>query len=710
MKLKTEPSCYSNAYPPLLSSSGLAAGSSPYPECRLHTSSTTSSSSFENTCHHQQSFPPTRKPSFSQASKPDIPDKPAANRFSVLDELPQSPPDTYCDSTSATTSARNQKRRGKRGGKRRRPRHSALGQTEDCEELCGKMATLSLNTDESQSLPKQFSDESHLDSKSESTIVSIESVRHHWAPQFLPNATSSTPVFDKAHLQQSVGTQSMIKLAALSQSGTEFKDMSNCIVSSQFHFPALLTSLAFADSAASPREFDSTEPPPKKRKLGNTAPTTFQLSPGRGKVAGATSSGALPDGFRPSLRVSRDAAKHKFMEISTLGLQPMPQIKHRSSFLRPTMSFVSSSYADTPITTTAPILPKFSFEELSPTCTSSLYPAALSVSSQLQLASASERSLTPLVPYPSLTKSPAQRWKELSKDASVLQDSNLAHTTASSTNPCSSVGRSQLWRRPTIPKVQNSALFSALCSSGRGASPPKLDSDGSLKDFFDMGHSNQCWCSKHTSEKPYLSNDIGDASLLSLPDMKANPTSAQPREQGLHPGGDSSRSHEPNSTSTPTETGTDVGADAEIDSQISDSEFEDWYGLDDITCQKVAYEDDWAFVSHAVKDREFQSHSPSDSASESSAHTYEASVSTSLPLTPTISLDSTIRTVSSDLNDGDTPNSWMMKAVCFSQSQDCAMCLRCECICISSSVGAVEWPSLQESLEVRQRGRTQRMW
>jgi hypothetical protein len=506
----------------------------------------------------------------------------------------------------------------------------------------------------------------------------------------------------------------MIKPAPLSQSGTEFKNMSKCTVSSQFHFPALLTSPAFADSAASPREFDPTEPPPRKRKLGNTAPTTFQLYTGRGKVAGATSFGALPDEIRPSLRVRRDAAKHKFMEISTPDLQPMPHTKHRLSLLRPTVSFVSSPYADTPIATTAPILPKFSFEELSPTCTSSLYPAALSVSSQLQPAFESAKILTPLVTYSSFTKSPAQIWKELSKDASVLQDSNLAHTTASSTNPCSPVGRSQLWRRPTIPKVQNSALFSALCSSGRGASPPKLDSDGSLKDFFDMGHSNQCWCSKHTSEKPYLPNDIGDASLLSLPGMEANSTSAQPREQGLHPGGDSSRSHEPNSTSTPTETGTDVGADSEIDSQISDSEFEDWYDLDDITCQKVAYEDDWAFVSHGAQDREFQSHSPSDSASESSARTYEASVSTSLPLTPpltpNISLDSTMRTVASDLNGGDTPNSWMMKAVCFSQSQDCAMCLRFECICSSASVSAVEWPSLQESVGVRQRGITQGMW
>jgi hypothetical protein len=576
------------------------------------------------------------------------------------------------------------------------------------------MATLSLNSDESQSLPKQSSNKSHLDSTSESTLVSIEGVRHHWAPQFLPNATSSTPVFDKARLQQGVGTQSTIKPAPLSRSGTSFKNISKSTVSSQSHFPALLTSLAFADSAASPEEFDSTEPPPKKRKLGNTAPTTFQLYPGRGKVARATSFGALSNEIRPNLRVSRDAAKHKLMEIPTLDLQTMPHIKHRSSLPRPTVSFVSSSYADTPTTTTAPVLPRFSFEELPPTCTSSLYPAALSVPSQLQPAFKLARILTPLVTFPSFTKPSAQIWKGLSKDASVLQNSNSTHKTASSTNPCSPVEHPQLWRRPTIPKTQKSALFPVLRSSGGGISPPKLDSDGGLGGFFDMGHSSQCWCSKHTSGKPCVPKDIGDASLPSLSNMNADSTSAPPREQELDPETDSFGSHEPNSTSSPTQTGSDVGAVSEIDSQISDSEFEDWYGLDDITCQKVAYEDDWAFVSHGAQGRDFQSHSPSESASESSAHTYEASVSTSLPLTPSltpnISLDSTMRTVASDLNDGDTSNSWMMKAVCFSQSQDCAMCLRCECICSSASVSAVEWPSLQESVGVRQRGRTQGMW
>jgi hypothetical protein len=638
-------------------------------------------------------------------------DKPAANRFSVLAELSQSPPDTYHDSNSATTSARSQKRRGKRGGQRRRLRPSAPGQTEDCEELCGKMATLSLNRDESQSLPKQPSNESHLDSTSERSLISMESVRHHWAPQFLPNATSSTPVFDKAHLQQPVGTQSMIKPAPLSQSGKKSKDMSKSTVSSQLHFPVLLTSLAFADSAGSPPEFDSTEPPPKKRKFCNTAPTTFQLYPGYGKMAEVASCGVLPNDIRPSFRLNRDAVKHKSMEISTLDPQPMPHIEHGSSLLRPTVSFVPSSYADTPMTTTAPTLPKFSFEGLSPTCTSSMYPAALSVSSHLQPAFESAKLPTPLVMYPSFTKSPAQIWKELSKDASVFQDSNLTHTTASLTNPCSPVVRSQLWRRPTIPKAQNSTLFSALRSSGRGVPPPKLGSNGSPEDFFDMGHSSQCWCLKHTSRKPCVPNDIGDASLLSLPDTKADSTSAPPRQQGIDPEADFFGSHGPNSTSTPTEIGTDIGADSEINSQISDSEFEDWYGLDDITCQKVAYEDDWAFVSHGAQDCDFRSHSPSDSASESSTHTYEASVSTSLPpLTPTISLDSTMRTVLSDLNDGDTSNSWMMRAMCFSQSQDCAMCLRCECICSSASASAVEWPSLQESMEARQGGRIRGMW
>jgi hypothetical protein len=85
--------------------------------------------------------------------------------------------------------------------------------------------------------------------------------------------------------------------------------------------------------------------------------------------------------------------------------------------------------------------------------------------------------------------------------------------------------------------------------------------------------------------------------------MNADSTSAPPREQELDPGTDS---HEPNSTSSSTQTGSDVGAGSEIDSQISDSELEDWYGLDDITCQKVAYEDDWAFVSHGAQDRDFQ--------------------------------------------------------------------------------------------------------
>ncbi|RAR05255.1 hypothetical protein DDE82_004001 [Stemphylium lycopersici] len=103
---------------------------------------------------------------------------PAANRFSILADLHESPtiPEWPCD--SAPTSATGTRRRGRRGGKHHKSKSGDARQVrererEDINALCQKFAALCLED----GLPQK-----------NTTSSSFECDRPYWAPQFLPNA------------------------------------------------------------------------------------------------------------------------------------------------------------------------------------------------------------------------------------------------------------------------------------------------------------------------------------------------------------------------------------------------------------------------------------------------------------------------------------------------------------------------------------------
>jgi hypothetical protein len=539
----------------------------------------------------------------------------------------------------------------------------------------------------------------------------MEKVRHHWVPQFLPNVITSTPVFSKAHPQRPTGSQPPMNTALLPRSGTRPDGvLKNLVPPPQSNLSAFLSSFEFANSVGHGSELNSTEPPSKKRKFCNTAPTAFRQNQRHGKQVSSGCHDAPPSEVRPSSCLSRNAAKHKPTGISILGHRPISPTERESPFSSHAVSSRISSYVTTP-NTTAPTLPKFSFEELSPTCTSTPCSAALSITSQLKSASEQAKLPPTLVTYPPLTHLPAQTWKEAPKKRPVHKNSNLINANISLTDPYSPVSHSQSWRQIAIPEALSSTLLPTFCSSKEDVSSPSSDLNRGLEDFFDMGHSKQCWCSKHRAVASYVSDSIEDASLLSPLAIGADPTNTLLREQEQDL--ETRFSHLPGSSAmeSQTETGTEVGTDSKIHSRGSDTEFEDWHSLDEITHQDIAGEEEWAFISRGAPHHEAQFIPFSGSASETSVLiSLPPTPPLTPPLTPAIPLHSTLHTVSSDEDDADTPDPWMMNAVCFSQSRDCAMCLRCECVCNSANVSAVEWPSLQESMEMRQRGRACRMW
>ena len=569
------------------------------------------------------------------------------------------------------------------------------------------MATLCLDCDESQSGPQQ----SHYDSQSfstkESTLIPIESVRHHWAPQFLPNAILSTPVFSKAHRQRPTDSQPPMNTAPFPRSGiTSDETLENISSPPQFNLSTFLSSLASTNSVGCGTELGSTGPPSKKRKFcNNTAPTTLPNNQGHGERVSAGFDDISSSEAGPSSYLSHTAAKHKSTGTSTLSYRPMYPIERESPLSSYALVSRPSPYA-TRSTTTAPTLPKFLFEELSPTCIPTLS-AAPSITSQLKTSFEQAKLITPLVAYPSLTDFPAQAWKEAHNKRLILENPDQARTKTLLAEPCSSVVRSSLWRQSSTSKVLRPTFFSTFCSLEKDAFPSNSKLNTKPEDFFEMGHSIQCWCSKHREAASRASNSMKDASLLSPSTIAADSTQPLLQEQELDLETGLSHLPESNAMDTHMEAGTEIGTDPKI---YPSSESEDWYDLDDVTCQKTAFEEeDWAFVPHGASYHELQTDSLPDSDSLS-----EASVSISLPptppLTPNVPLTSTPHTALSDDDDGNATNSCMMNAVCFSQDRDCTMCLRCECACNSANASAVEWPSLKESVEMRQRGRSRRIW
>ncbi|KAF2025966.1 hypothetical protein EK21DRAFT_92775 [Setomelanomma holmii] len=102
------------------------------------------------------------------------------------------------------TMGRNTRRRGRRGGKRHKIRHAVQKQREThtsdgISELCKRIISLRLHDNERLEKPACSSSEHDLNMNT-SQAFSVQSVRHHWAPQFRPNslpvAAKSQPVKD----------------------------------------------------------------------------------------------------------------------------------------------------------------------------------------------------------------------------------------------------------------------------------------------------------------------------------------------------------------------------------------------------------------------------------------------------------------------------------------------------------------------------------
>ncbi|KAF1948061.1 hypothetical protein EJ02DRAFT_507822 [Clathrospora elynae] len=149
-------------------------------DCRLRYSTTTPTRHCLETCPHQQDFAPT------------------PNKFSILAELKSSPTETKWAFDFIPTSSDGTRRRGKRGRKHHRskkaePKPPEKRKSEAIGELCKRLAALRLNDDGSHTAPQPDNHDHQPTVEKANPACSSESVRNHWAPQFRPNSLPPPP-------------------------------------------------------------------------------------------------------------------------------------------------------------------------------------------------------------------------------------------------------------------------------------------------------------------------------------------------------------------------------------------------------------------------------------------------------------------------------------------------------------------------------------
>ncbi|KAJ4349882.1 uncharacterized protein N0V89_008501 [Didymosphaeria variabile] len=416
-------------------------------------------------CNPQQSFAPT------------------PNRFSVLAELEQSPTQMKWAFDLVHPIPKLSRRRGKRAGKHKLKYTSQSNRdaqkNKGLGEICDKIVALSLNSGSTRSEPR------------DNTTTPMDTVRHHWAPQFRPDKTLEPSVPESVHLQP----KPYIPHAKASPS-TDDQEQTRQKESRFFPLSAFLASsppAAHSVPASEPTRPVLTRNSQTKRTFAEAPSTSAQeavASVCQALAMQRTDTAALEEPLAACVSIS---------SLPSLVAQPsVPACRQRSEFPHVT----ASSFSPLPIT---------SPHAASPVLTPKVMPNPPSTPSPFRPVDFSPEYILEEPPQPPVAdlvtgQDPAQALHHYYSGYGRTCRSSL--TTAPFTYPHPFCAPSQPRTTMVPPHISGVArLDEALRWSLFGYGAPQGPLSGttssvSVEDFLKMGHASPCWCSKCPNSVP----------------------------------------------------------------------------------------------------------------------------------------------------------------------------------------------------------------
>ncbi|KAF1355686.1 hypothetical protein EJ07DRAFT_158316 [Lizonia empirigonia] len=450
----------------------------------------------QTACLHQNEFAPT------------------PNRFSILAGLAPSPEAKWAFDF-VPTARPGTKRRGKRGGKQQRLKH-ALKKTcekphaDSLDELCHRVAALRLDGDDPTEPKQRPQHELQLSTPSADPASCVNTVRHHWAPQFRPDSLPiSTP--DNGPRTLSLQPQLCLPPPILTQD-SRINSLPNVRRRyPRFPLPAFLRDLTTPDDCL------GYWPPatPAFRPLPHNRPDDSAKSPASTSSSTSAQSAAAAAAYR-ALVLSKSTTPTSSNAVMTHQAvpttQPLPTDTATTYERFPAFGAPSSTPPRAPVPTISPALvvpPATRTPTATPTSPTEISsPVSTPVAQPINSRSFTESVETTAAPVmgqsstarPSRPPAPKRSpwgWQEFSEGITVFHTSPSTLTTAPVTSPYPFVYPPQPWTPTDVSKdlFKDTAAVPSSLRRKLAFSPPSPAMQKELQDFLDLGHADDCWCS-----------------------------------------------------------------------------------------------------------------------------------------------------------------------------------------------------------------------
>ncbi|KAF2660425.1 hypothetical protein K491DRAFT_711642 [Lophiostoma macrostomum CBS 122681] len=474
-------------------------------ECRLKNHSKCTSTSARDSCPHRRDFAPT------------------ANRFSLLAEIDRKANQTKWAFDFTQSPNSSVRRRGKRGGKANRLRHdNSQRQLEDCrsesesvDDLCKRTAPD--GEDPGAHDQRRLGDDRNCLPHADFTFCA-DGVRHHWMPQFRPNSSAS----QSPKLSGGDGFQLP---RPLERCLTQAKDPTPPVELTEFkrresRFFPLSAFLATPDTAARhPSKSSVPAPIPAKtsasrKQLSVSIPTASQrAAASAAKCALANQKVAVPPlAITRNTHTSRPASPSSLAQTST-PLSPPPTPRSEAGCLLH-MQAPCTPLSVTPSTASSTLT-------ISPSVSAvpSLVPAPSLISSLRTSCPRRSPPPLPLPPRPQLSPTTSLSlgsWTGVSTPETIspalptTKEPLIAHNpiiSYANPKPKTPQRLTKFFDKPCPPAVP---VLSKLFPQA----PLKSAVHQDLEDFLRMGHASPCWCSYHNSAKTYTSTEAQSTSSV----------------------------------------------------------------------------------------------------------------------------------------------------------------------------------------------------
>lgn len=589
-------------------------------------------------------------------------------------------------------------------------------------ELCEKLAALGLDVEPSNATTEGAPVDRQNAVPRSNFNLSTGTVRHRWMPQFRTNPDSSLSSNVVKPITQEKTTvpqppERCLTKATASLPAEEAAE-TRCKESRFFPLSAFLASppaVARHSTSAKPSQPAPTHQDTKEKQLAITPSTVAQRAAARAACRALASGAASSAG--PCVSLSTPISLGTHTSESAIPLQssqisnPAPLLAMPEKYNHPSMDPPSTPLPITPPHTTTPTL------TTSPAIPSHPYMAPSdSVISALP-ASQSPNTPPPLPLRPQVTSSTPQSWTAVSATGSSGPTSPLVLITAPVTSPhpfvtpprpnptVVAIPAMPKPFAPAVPIIPKKDVVPTIPKQQEIA-PTSSVTQTELQDFLERGHADPCWCSRPSS------TFCGPACATKVPSSQTQNKLTILRKRTF------------NEFELDTEIATMLGATSLSPTpQSTESEFEDlgYHGDSILTPASTDEEDDWDVVSAAEWfsrprvcsiDTYQPTFEPEIVASPASILTFP-----SPPLTPILTPRSPspprpptspiVQSIAAKANDGAQEpkvfgNPWATSPPQPpAKEAKCADCSTCKCACTSANTSAVEWPTLQEAVNIK---------